>query len=69
MSHLAFVTINYGRAPLGAPPHVTLTQPSHYFAECIVFIQIANNKGILHKKTPIFINIYLCTQIITVNLI
>jgi hypothetical protein len=22
-------TINYGRAPLGAPPHVTLTQPSH----------------------------------------
>jgi hypothetical protein len=21
-------TINYGRAPLGAPPHVTLTQPS-----------------------------------------
>jgi hypothetical protein len=35
MSHLAFVTINYGRAPLGAPPHVTLTQPSQsqsYFA-------------------------------------
>jgi hypothetical protein len=29
MSHLAFVTIIYGRAPLGAPPHVTLTQPSH----------------------------------------
>jgi hypothetical protein len=25
MSHLAFVTINYGRAPLGAPPHLTLT--------------------------------------------
>jgi hypothetical protein len=29
MSHLAFVTINYGRAPLGAPTRVTLTQPSH----------------------------------------
>jgi hypothetical protein len=28
MPHLTFVTINYGRAPLGAPPHVTLTQPS-----------------------------------------
>jgi hypothetical protein len=28
MSHLAFVTINYGREPLGAPPHVTLTQAS-----------------------------------------
>jgi hypothetical protein len=26
---LAFVTIDYGRAPLGSPPHVTLTQPSH----------------------------------------
>jgi hypothetical protein len=35
MSHLAFVTINYGRAPLGAPPHVTLIQPSHQFAEYI----------------------------------
>jgi hypothetical protein len=30
-----FVTINDGRAPLGAPIHVTLTQPSHSFAECI----------------------------------
>jgi hypothetical protein len=45
MSHLAFVTINNGRAPLGAPPHVTLTHPHTNLLN--VFIQIANNKGIL----------------------
>jgi hypothetical protein len=51
MPHLAVVTISYGRAPLRAPPHFTLTQPSHSFAECIY--TIANNKGIyiyIYKK-------------------
>jgi hypothetical protein len=40
MSHLAFVTINYGRAH-SPNPHTNLLN---------VFIQIANNKGILLKK-------------------
>jgi hypothetical protein len=45
MPHLTFVTINYGRAPLSAPPHVTLTHPHTNLLN--VFIQIVNNKGIL----------------------
>jgi hypothetical protein len=47
MSHLTFVTINYGRAPLGAPPHVHSPNPHTDLLN--VFIQIANNKGILKK--------------------
>jgi hypothetical protein len=41
MSHLAFVAINYERATTN--PHTNLLN---------VFIQIANNKGILYKKNP-----------------
>jgi hypothetical protein len=46
MSHLTFVTINYGRAPLGAlPSHL----PNSHTNLLNVFIQIANNKGIVKK--------------------
>jgi hypothetical protein len=44
MPHLAFVIINYGRTPPGAPPHVIFTKSPHNLLN--VFIQITNNKGI-----------------------